>query len=164
MIPIRGFRELVARLAGRAGRIGRALSADALVVMASSALILSHAIAQPTVVSTTLVASSRVNRTHFNYTYALQVVGDSINYASFQVTSSTPSTVVIKPKVSVGNMDAAVALRTSVTFVIQQDRTQPFDNLKLSFKFSGTTLTSASGARIGAMQFLESAGELKKAA
>lgn len=128
------------------------------VLMGQAAMVL----AAPAVDGIILMESSRVDRTRFDYTYRLVVRGDALSYsgASMAVTSTSPSTVVTKSVVTLGELDAGATVRSTDSFIIRHDRTVPFDPASLKFTFSGSerAIDTVSGIRIGTVEFRAEAG------
>ena len=96
--------------------------------------------AAATVVGQTLVSSVRSGRTTFDYTYTVTLMNGApaLNSATINVTSSAPSTVVLKSTVSVPALAASTTTTTTDTFVIRQDRL-------VSFSWSSITFTVIPG-------------------
>lgn len=97
-----------------------------------------HAAASVTNIS--LVSSTRVGRTTFDYTYTIAVQNGTpaLNQAQATVTSSSAATQVIKGAVSLGTLAAGATTASSDTFTIRQDRTVPFNPAALTWTVTGT--------------------------
>ena len=118
--------------------------------------------AAPVVEGLDLVLTTRVDRTVFDYTYRLRIRGDLQDYsnASITVKSRSPSTMVMKPLVQIGRIDAAAFARTSDTLVIRQDRTAPFSFDSLLFSFAGIAVGPdlKTGLTFGPLAVVEQGG------
>jgi hypothetical protein len=110
----------------------------------------------------TLVSSQRVGRTTWDYTYSVQFTnkGQTAFGISATVTSSAPSTVIVKGDLSVGDLAAGASTAPSGTITIQQDRTVQFTfkslvwNVKATRTVTGITLYSnPSDSRFGTIHF-----------
>lgn len=121
--------------------------------------------ANPSIEGYDLVSSVRVDRTIFDYSYRVRLQGDAYTYANATVTVAPKSvvtgTVVTKPLVTIGQLDAGSFVRTSDVFTIRQDRTYAFDPSQLILRFAGTPdlgSSAAGAARVGAVAFVEDGG------
>lgn len=120
--------------------------------------------AEPLVEGIDLVSATRVDRTRFDYTYALRMQGDSRGYeaasVSVQIAPGVVGTTIVKPNVDIGRIDAGEFMRTSDVFVLRQDRQQPFNRANLKFTFNGrpaavSTASNNSLPSIGPVALLE---------
>jgi hypothetical protein len=108
---------------------GRTFQSNALILLIASVSIwASDTYAAATVVGQTLLSAVRSGRTTFDYTYTVTLMNSApaLNSATINVTSSAPSTVVLKSVVSVPALAASTTTTTTDTFVIRQDRLVPF--------------------------------------
>ena len=123
---------------------------------------LSIAVAAPSVEGLELVSSSRVDRTNFDFFYRVLIQGDTVPYSNVNVlvTSNNPKTLVIKPNVQLGNIEAEALSRTTDLLVIRHDRTVPFNVSSLNFALSGvrTERDIDSGLQFTSLAFLEASG------
>jgi hypothetical protein len=113
-------------------------------------MIVTSAWGQATVTGTTLVSSTRVGRTLFDYNYTVTVKNGApgIGAATVTVASHSPATVILKGTVQLGDLSADTTTVSTDVFTIQQDRTVPFGPDTLSFTVQGITTTSTSFALI----------------
>lgn len=97
-----------------------------------------HAAASVTNIS--LVSSTRVGRTTFDYTYTVAVQNGTpaLSQAQATVTSSAAATQVVKGTVSLGTLAAGATTVSTDTFTIRQDRTVPFNPAALTWTVTGT--------------------------
>lgn len=117
----------------------------------------------PSVEGIDLISSKRIDRTTFDFVFALRINADSKNYDSgtFSAKIDSVGSTLIKDKVSVGRIDAGSFFRTTDTITIRQDRTYPFNKDKLIFTFDGKLAASSNpsiGPKIGQVKFFELAG------
>ena len=112
----------------------------AVVGLAALALPAAPAGAAATVTGWNLVSTTRVGLTTYDYTYTINVSNTTpgLTGTVATVTSSVPSTVVLKGTVSLGTLGISSSVTSSDTFKIQVDRSVAFDPTKLVWKFSGT--------------------------
>ena len=105
-----------------------------------------EAFGQARVVGTTEVASTRVGRTTFDYSYTVTVANGPTAQTAAQVTvtSDNPATVIVKGTVEVGDLAANATVTSTDVFTFQQDRTQPFDPASLKFSVSSTSVAGSS--------------------
>ena len=119
----------------------RIVGMDAILVgLAALAAPAAPASAAATVTAWTLVQTVRVSLTTYDYTYKITVANTTpgLTGAVATVTSTVPSTVVLKGSVSLGTLGLSSTTISSDTFQIQVDRTVAFDPSKIIFSFSGT--------------------------
>jgi hypothetical protein len=93
-----------------------------------------------------LVSSVRVGRTLFNYTYSASVANIGTAFvanAIATVTSTNSATRVIQGTLLVGDIPAASTVNSTGTFVIQQDRTEPFAPGDLTWVITGNSIVGA---------------------
>jgi len=122
---------------------------------------LSSAEAMPSVEGFDLISSTRIDATAVAYTYSLRIRGDDIPYtgATVAVSSRSPSVMVTKSNVQVGNVDAGTFVRTSDTFEIRLDGQTSLNPAKLKFVVFGLPTESVPGkVQFGAVEFLEPTG------
>jgi hypothetical protein len=93
-----------------------------------------------------LVSSVRVGRTLFNYTYTASVTNQSTAFVANAVatlTSTNGATKVIQGNLIIGDVPTASTVTSTGTFVIQQDRTQPFVPSDLIWVVTGNPIMGA---------------------
>lgn len=116
-----------------------------------------------------LVATSRVNRTQFDYTFVLTVRGNTKNYTSgsFIATTDAPGTIVIDGAVNTGSIEAMRSVRPADTITLRQDRQFEFDKSRLKFSFTGVIADSSiasTGPSFGKVAFYRESGRAGHAA
>lgn len=115
----------------------------------------------PDIVQFEQISAVRVDRTKYDYTFALHIKGTSQNIrdAEFVVTSKLPYTQVSDGSSKLLSIDAGRLIRSSDVIVVRHDRTYPFNFSNLQVAFSGQPVAEAAGQiTIGAIDFLELAG------
>jgi VCBS repeat-containing protein len=77
----------------------------------------------------TIVSSTRIDRTHFEYTMTAEIanIGLSAEGVKAVVTSTSPASVIVENTIIFGNVAAGQTLTSTDTFTFIQDRTVPFD-------------------------------------
>ena len=123
----------------------------------------------PEVERLNLVATNRISRTQFDYTFVLTVRGNTKNYSSgaFTATTDAPGTVVIDGAVETGPIEAMRSLRPSDTITLRQDRQFAFDKSRLKFSFAGVIADSSianAGPSFGKVAFYRESGRAGHAA
>lgn len=123
----------------------------------------------PEVERLNLVATNRVSRTQFDYTFVLTVRGNTKNYSSgsFTATTDAPGTVVMDGAVNTGPIEAMRSLRPADTITLRQDRQFEFDKSRLKFSFTGTiadSSISSTGPSFGKVAFYKESGRAGHAA
>lgn len=123
----------------------------------------------PDVERLNLVATNRVSRTQFDYTFVLTVRGNTKNYSSgaFTATTDAPGSVVIDGAVDTGPIEAMRSLRPSDTITLRQDRQFAFDKSRLKFAFAGVIADSSiasNGPSFGKVAFYRESGRAGHAA
>jgi hypothetical protein len=110
-------------------RICAALAALAIPALASASIV---------VTGYTLVSSTRVDRTVFDYTYRVTFKNDGSATASLDasVTSKATTTEVISGSIPLGVIAAGAAVTPSGTITLRQDRTVQFSIQNLVWAFS----------------------------
>ena len=94
--------------------------------------------------SLTLVNSTRISRTVFDFTYRAAITNTSNGEASgvtATLTSLSPHMVVVDGSLSFGNIAAGAKAHSSDTFTIRQDRRFPFDPNALAWVATGSYLS-----------------------
>lgn len=111
-----------------------------LLALTSTASLAADVTGQVSVTGLTLVSSTRVGRTTFDYTYKINVSnnGGALTDVTATVTSSSPNTVILDGSVTVGDLAAASGVVTSDTFMLRQNRTVAFSAASLSWTVSGS--------------------------
>ncbi len=92
-----------------------------------------------TVGNHTLVATTRFNRTLFDFTYTATLTnagGDAFQNVIATLTSRAAATQVIDGKLTFGKVEPGAVLRSQNTFTIRQDRTVPFNPADLVWTVS----------------------------
>jgi hypothetical protein len=129
-------------------------------IAAMAALCAGTSHATPSVEGIDLVGSKRLDRTKFEYIYALRIHGDAHHYDAAAFTVSTAdtsgSTTISNGIVNIGRIDAEAFMFSPPTLVIRHDRLRPFDLKSLRFAFSGSVVPGTiSGVKIGPVAFVE---------
>jgi len=90
--------------------------------------------------SYTLVSSTRVSVTDFEYTYRAQVsnTGPAMRNVVGTVVSTNPATTILQGTLSFGDVDAGATVTSLNAFTFRQNRSLPFDANKLIWTVSGT--------------------------
>ena len=117
----------------------------------------------PKIEGVDLVSSTRVDRTRFDYTYAMRIREPLRNYesAAFKVSINAPGSSMIDGDVNVGPIQSGRIIIPKDTFTIRHDRSIPFQKDKLAYAFSGAISNLSlptSSIRFGGVEFLELAG------
>lgn len=119
--------------------------------------------AAPRIEGVDLVSSTRVDRTKFDYKFAIRVRGDSKNYdaGSFTASINAPGSTLLSNAINVGQIDSGGFSRPTDTITVRHDRQFPFDRTKLLFSFAGKVSASsnpAMGPTVGMVNFYEFGG------
>lgn len=115
----------------------------------------------PDIVQFEQTSAVRVDRTRYDYTFALHVKGTSQNVRNgeFVFTSKVPYTQVLDGSSKMAAIDAGRLIRSNDVIVVRHDRTYPFSFANLQIAFSGQPVVEVPGQiTIGAIDFLELAG------
>ena len=83
----------------------------------------------PSIGDLALVGSARVDRTHSDFSYRVQLSnpGDEIRDVFASVTSTASATEIIDGEVEFGDVPAGATVTSLDTFTLRQDRRVPFD-------------------------------------
>lgn len=113
----------------------------------------------PEVVHLEQVASTRVDRTQYDYTFALHVRGSGIDITNGQLNLRAvgEGSTVRDGAAAFVSLNAGRYQVLADTITIRHDRTKPFDASKIAFDFTGTiatqATTGASAPRIASVSF-----------
>lgn len=99
----------------------------------------------PEIVQLEQVAATRVDRTKFDYTFAIHLRGSGLDIKDgrFTVTAVGDGSTVRDGVASLASLSAGRYQVLSDTITIRHDRTKPFDASKIAFDFGGTIATQA---------------------
>ena len=112
-----------------------------LLALAAGAFV-SPALAAVVVIETELVASQRVGRTTYEYTYRVTAQSDAavtLTNVTATVSSSTTATTIVDGNLDFGDLDPALPAVSSDTFSFRQNRRSAFDPTALTYQFSFDT-------------------------
>lgn len=89
-----------------------------------------------------LVSSQRIDRTHFEYTYAAEITNwsDAAVTVSATLISNDPAITVLEGDVDFGDLEHGESRLSTDTFTIRVDRSQPFDDSKMEWNATATLL------------------------
>jgi len=115
----------------------------AMLAIAAGTSSLAHA--QLSAVNLTLVSSTRVTLTQYEYTYNVSAhsAGPAYNGVTATVQSISPNTIVIDGYLTFGNVPAGGTVQSTNTFKIRQNRTVAFDPASLVYAFSSASVPTA---------------------
>lgn len=104
--------------------------------------------AQVSVSNLTLVSSTRVGRTLFDYTYKITLTnsGGALTGVTATVTSAAPATQIADGTVAIDSLGAGAAVSPADTITIRQDRLTTFNAALLHWSVSGSP---AAGSVVG---------------
>ena len=108
-----------------------------------------------TIGNRTLISSTRVGRTLFEYTYKAEITnsGPAVQNVSATLTSNSPNTTVVDGDLSFGDVASGVTVTSTDTFTIRQNRLYPVNWSDLVWETQYDT-PNGTTSWIGLMSFL----------
>lgn len=96
-------------------------------------------IAAPTVSGIDLLSEKRISRTVFEYTYRVNVLGDTVDYeqVSATLTAVGAGTTIVSATAALGSVAALTPKASSTTVAVRHDRTLPFDATAVRWSVTG---------------------------
>ena len=111
----------------------------------------------PTIVRLEQISATRVDRTRYDYVFALHVKGSGLHIkdGAFTGTATGIGSQVLDGQAKATSINAGRYYVLDDTITVRHDRTHPFDPTKLVFAFVGTLVdrVSPGGVQIGTVSF-----------